>query len=1041
MSVIYHEVLLALLGHTGDVISAISPRSLKRETKIRGHGFKVSEDLTFLDKSTRSVIDLVCSHGYYYREISHFVDKNQYVRFFTAQFTRKESNGSDLNSDPVEAGRGLYLRALCVGLDEILQEYRCLVLKLEQDILSNPAIPATKLKYMLRKFTILFPPLHNLTLEISGEAMERGEATESKSKYDAEANTPRRERVAWLKGGQILEALHRHAQVGVPEVRKALLRLLFHCHRVLYNQITSFIVHGFLTDPFEEFFIKLQPPAGNQVITDTPSGVSNSSRNPLAQRERVWNTQFTLRPSMLPVSYIPMRFARTVLFIGYAVCLLQHPRIARYIALHYPEEEESLMQREDSNIDGETKGNRLSGRLGGRSTSGFLDLQYRRRRRSSVSMSAAMLLGAAPEFGAGLLPQHALQEFEESLRALANAKVFDAAKAEAELSQMRRTVNRHMCELVVNRGQLIRQLKALKDVFFLARGEFWQTFVEDGASTFFREPTFSKSARTLAERAFAGAAASSGFDADPFFDRFTLYLDEPAFGFQGFSSSPTSTSVDASWQAERDLLGRRSHTTPLRVPGVHQIELCGSARYEGKELLIGAPSSRKPSAAPPGAAYYRFRRKLEDGFTARCSFLLRPPPRGAAAQVATRPLEFALVLQNSSISAIGSGHKGLEGLTNYLAVEFATGMSDTILQVVSKPRKASVGESKELEPVIVHSRQSIPRLRESVRYALRVDYAAGILTVRYHEAVPGSGSKTAGDEKAGGGSVFRVQVSISRVIRLDSGGAWLGLLGGGGGGISISSWSYRGVVRDQGVHAWRHLRLDYRVDPPLDLLVKEKVLADYNSLFSFLFEVKRVQLALQRAWRPLRRRAAFRGTPGRLGSRNLDGNAKERASMLRVWELRHKMQFLVDNLQYYLQVDVLDVAHSELERRVRDATGFEAVARAHTMYLSTLAERCFLYTPVIHRAFRTVFEVCTHFCGLVGVPGAGRLDASGLRRVSGLARDFRLQSTFLFSVLAKTSARGASPHLQQLILRIDYNRSYSREAATSRSAKIGASQR
>eukprot|EP00954_Amorphochlora_amoebiformis_P002035 158224-Amorphochlora_amoeboformis.AAC.1 len=229
MSVIYHEVLLALLGHTGDVISAISPRSLKRETKIRGHGFKVSEDLTFLDKSTRSVIDLVCSHGYYYREISHFVDKNQYVRFFTAQFTRKESNGSDLNSDPVEAGRGLYLRALCVGLDEILQEYRCLVLKLEQvgslgdvtehsdkivpqDILSNPAIPATKLKYMLRKFTILFPPLHNLTLEISGEAMERGEATESKSKYDAEANTPRRERVAWLKGGQILEALHRHAQ-------------------------------------------------------------------------------------------------------------------------------------------------------------------------------------------------------------------------------------------------------------------------------------------------------------------------------------------------------------------------------------------------------------------------------------------------------------------------------------------------------------------------------------------------------------------------------------------------------------------------------------------------------------------------------------------------------------------------------------------------------------------------------------------------------------------------------------------------------------
>lgn len=44
---------------------------------------------------------------------------------------------------------------------------------------------------------------------------------------------------------------------------------------------------------------------------------------------------------MLPLSYLPVRLARTILFIGYAVCLLQHPRIASYIATVYPEGDEN----------------------------------------------------------------------------------------------------------------------------------------------------------------------------------------------------------------------------------------------------------------------------------------------------------------------------------------------------------------------------------------------------------------------------------------------------------------------------------------------------------------------------------------------------------------------------------------------------------------------------------------------------------------------------------------------------------------------------
>lgn len=65
----------------------------------------------------------------------------------------------------------------------------------------------------------------------------------------------------------------------------------------------------------------------------------------------------------------------------------------------------------------------------------------------------------------------------------------------------------------------------------------------------------------------------------------------------------------------------------------------------------------------------------------------------------------------------------------------------------------------------------------------------------------------------------------------------------------------------------------------------------YNELFSFLLVVKRVQMELHAAWNA---QTQF----GRLP-------ASERAVLMPLWRLRAHMAFLVDNLQYYLQVNQL----------------------------------------------------------------------------------------------------------------------------------------
>jgi gamma-tubulin complex component 4 len=61
------------------------------------------------------------------------------------------------------------------------------------------------------------------------------------------------------------------------------------------------------------------------------------------------------------------------------------------------------------------------------------------------------------------------------------------------------------------------------------------------------------------------------------------------------------------------------------------------------------------------------------------------------------------------------------------------------------------------------------------------------------------------------------------------------------------------------------------------------VVGSYSRLFQFLLRVKRAQILLQKAWMQQRQ-------------------FKDRASDTPTWYLRARMAFLLDNLQYYLQV-------------------------------------------------------------------------------------------------------------------------------------------
>lgn len=214
-----------------------------------------------------------------------------------------------------------------------------------------------------------------------------------------------------------------------------------------------------------------------------------------------------------------------------------------------------------------------------------------------------------------------------------------------------------------------------------------------------------------------------------------------------------------------------------------------------------------------------------------------------------------------------------------------------------------------------------------------------------------------------------------------------------------------------GESGWKVLNLTYAIEWPLHILFTPGVLERYNTVFCFLLYVKRVQLKLQQCWATQMRRRHLRAT-------------KREHHNSTQWLLRNHMAFLVDNLQYYLQVDVIESQFSVLQDKIHATRDFEAICHAVDNFLSSLLAQCFLLSKPISHCLEEILNICHSFCGLYQQADVD-LTEQETRQLEQLAKAFQRQSSLLFLTLARLRCHQSSPHLAQLLLRIDYNKFFS----------------
>eukprot|EP01135_Chromosphaera_perkinsii_P004803 Nk52_evm34s296 gene=Nk52_evmTU34s296 len=464
-----HDLLFALSGHPGNVFMD------------QGNCFETNRDFHVLCESEREQIDEMLQVGFYYRQLNLFVEENLNRSLLTGTNENIEnrepgdSNGG--NNAKTSMGKdgsyedkgeasltgvdlkdcalqsGVYLRGLCVGVDEQLDKYRSVLVEAERTILKDPKMPLSYLRSITEEYRVLFIALYELLSDM------------------------KRRR---LRGCQILSLLYEKLQTGVPYVKQAMEEIVFVCNGVMYKQLGSWMVYGTLHDESGEFFIAHSSwgkqkneeeekgkeknlsgvggggggvgPVQSSVMLNQSNGSVISSQLGSLGRDNDgptklnWTNILSLRLEYLP-SYIPVRVAEKILFIGKALCALK------------------------------SEGKPLSGS-------------------SSLDYNQGFCLPAEDE--------KTVLSIVNSLR---KCPKFSVLSFETSIDKVKKLVSVHLWNLVVKHEGFLFHIETIRDFFLLAKGELFLSFIDSSKHILQGQPSkhsetelnsiFKRIARTL----------------------------------------------------------------------------------------------------------------------------------------------------------------------------------------------------------------------------------------------------------------------------------------------------------------------------------------------------------------------------------------------------------------------------------------------------------------------------------------------------------------------------------------------------------------
>ncbi|XP_015249037.1 PREDICTED: gamma-tubulin complex component 6 [Cyprinodon variegatus] len=213
------------------------------------------------------------------------------------------------------------------------------------------------------------------------------------------------------------------------------------------------------------------------------------------------------------------------------------------------------------------------------------------------------------------------------------------------------------------------------------------------------------------------------------------------------------------------------------------------------------------------------------------------------------------------------------------------------------------------------------------------------------------------------------------------------------------------------------LELRYKVDWPLNIIITDSCMSKYNRLFSFLLQLKHMVWSLRDVWFHLKRTALVKG-------------AGRSVQFHQLQLYRHEMQHFVKVIQGYIANQILQVSWTEFTAKLATASDLDAIHRTHADYLNRaifrglLTEKAAPVMNIIHSIFSLILKFRAQLIAQPWDSQQGEAVHPSFIAMQQSYNTFKYYSHFLFKVVTKLVNRGYQPHLEDFLLRINFNNYY-----------------
>jgi gamma-tubulin complex component 2 len=203
-----------------------------------------------------------------------------------------------------------------------------------------------------------------------------------------------------------------------------------------------------------------------------------------------------------------------------------------------------------------------------------------------------------------------------------------------------------------------------------------------------------------------------------------------------------------------------------------------------------------------------------------------------------------------------------------------------------------------------------------------------------------------------------------------------------------STATVAGNLKD--ISALEALTLDWQVTWPLVLIFNRNTIDMYQILFRHLFYCKHVERILGRAWTqhqltkqlfqrkrtpvpasstkggPLSRSRSTSAAPSTTSTSTVPNQIQDAGSdynlLTRCFSLRQRMLHFIQNLQYYMVMEVIEPRYMRLEETLRKATTVDELLDAHNSFLLECHRNCLLTEMDLFKIITKILSVCVIFC-------------------------------------------------------------------------------